>query len=135
MIDPNKIDKKPIVKKRILINGQEIPNIGDISKLPWFIKKFIDQDNNGKIDVIEKAEKDGLIEIGTGSSLQTPTNQIAPSQNEPADPFKRPDINRNPSQNKNPILVPQDEVENKMRIVGIILLGGVVAYILYRFLV
>jgi len=127
------MDKKIITEKtgnKIFINGKEIPGITDISKLPWFIKKFIDQDNNGKIDVIEKAEQQGLINADTFKNVQTP-----PNQSEPADPFKRPDINQNPSQNKNPILVPQDEVEKKLRLLGLILFAGVVAFIIYKYLV
>jgi len=120
--------------KKIFINGKEIPDITDISKLPWFIKKFIDQDNNGKIDVIEKAEKDGLIDVGAFSNLHSPANQIQQS-----DPFKSPGINKQPNisinPNKGPILVPQDGVENKMRLVGLMLLAGVVAYIIYKLVV
>ena len=115
------------IENKLFINGKEIP---DISKLPWFIKKFIDKDNNGKIDVIERAENLGLINVDTSNSEQTPTNQ-----SEPADPFKKPDINQNPSQNKNPILVPQEGVENKMRLLGLMLLAGVVAFIIYKYLV
>jgi len=111
------MDKKIITEKKLIINGKEIT---DISKLPWFIRKFIDQDNNGKIDVIEKAEKQGLISIDAFKSVQTPTNQVKPS-----DPYP----------NKNPILVPQDGVEKKLRLLAFILFAGVAAYIVYKYLV